>query len=822
MVKKIAVRVGVLTAVFIAAVTIFSYLLNSKNPDMNVDMGMAFLPRVSVKLEDRNINPLAGYTKEMELTSMRDTITPVSGQKMELLIDRHEAVIDSLTYQVYTLDGSKCLQEETIDKVEDKVILRFKDDILMEERALKITLHLKKQDINYYTRIITSGDTNVEQTLDFVERFHDSVINKEDREMIAGYMETEAGTDSSSYRQVTINSNLDMVMWGSLRPMVLSDVVWELKECNDTYNSVLLTYRVKLKNQEESPDAIYTVKEYFKVRIWREKEYLLDYERTMDQFFDPNPKNITEKGIVLGITRKVPQFETDKDGKTVVFEQNNELWRYDKEEKRLACLFSFSNTESVDERHYFDRHEVKIISVEQNNVIFTVTGYMNRGAHEGSVGVAVYEFKAKDNTVEEKVFIPTNKGFDVMKGDLGRQVFYSRQDEKLYVMMSGTLYCVDMEEDTREVLVHGLEEGQYAMSEDGRYLAYQEIGGKLNQSERITVLNFKNGKSFQVNAKDGEYIKPIGFIRDDFAYGVVRTQDKGITAASQKIQPMYKVEIVNHKGKVVKTYEEEGIFISDGYIEGNMLTLERVTGSPDSYNATAPDYITNNQQVEESAVKADMIGTEERGRIGRLTFINGLDKEGVEILHAKQVQYDKAMYLEFDEAKMQGKYYVYSRGELKGVYSQAGYAVRSANAQQGTAISSSQNYVWERGNLPTAYEVEGFEPFTTEEGRTAIETCIHQILISQGQEKTKIKDVTKVVELLNLTGCSIDEILYTVSRNTPVIAITGPGNAVLITGYNKTNIAYIDPADGQSKSVTKEEMQNMVGGNGNAFIGYIK
>ena len=822
MIKKIAVNVGVLLAVFIAALTCFGYIMNSKNPDMNVDMGVAVLPSISFISGEREINPLAGYTGEMELTSMRDTLTPVSGNRLEINLDRHEIVVDSLEYSVYTLDGEECLQKTTIEKPEKTETLKFKDNILMQERVLKITLNLEDQKVNYYTRVVAAGDSHYEKCLDYVDKIHTAAINNQDRELIAGHLEPSPDADNSDYGKVTIGSDLDNVMWGSLDPLVLSDIVWEVKECNDTYTSILLTYRVKCQGDSRNEDAVYTVKEYFKMRIWQDKAYLLDYERTMDQFFTGNKEEITEKGLITGISSTMPELMTDKDGKILCFVQNNELWYFNRETEQLINLFSFSGTENMDERHHFDRHNIEIISIEEDGIIFTVSGYMNRGSHEGSVGVAVYEYIPEANTIEEKVFVPTTKGYDVMKEDLGKQVYYSRKDAKMYVMMSGTLYCVDMEEDTREVLVHGLEEGQYVMSADGHLLAYQEIGGRLNESKNIIVRNFINGKSFKVSAGEDGFIKPIGFIRDDFVYGVFRREDEGVMTAGQMIQPMYKAEIVNPKGKVVKTYQMEGQLIQEGYIEGNMLTLERVAGTPDGYYNIAPDYITNNEVPDKGSVTAEKINSGGRGKVVRLTFSREIDPEEVTVLRAKQVQHEKAMYLEFDEEKMHGKYYVYSKGRLQGVYNKAGYAVRSANLLEGTVISSSQNYVWDRGNIPNAYEVEGFEPFKGEEGESTLEACLRQILKREEKEKYSVKDVEKALEILNLSGCTVDEILYSVSRETPVIAITGSKNAVLITGYNKTNVVYLDPADGQRHSVSRDTMAKMVQGSGNSFIGYIR
>ena len=43
-----------------------------------------------------------------------------------------------------------------------------------------------------------------------------------------------------------------------------------------------------------------------------------------------------------------------------------------------------------------------------------------------------------------------------------------------------------------------------------------------------------------------------------------------------------------------------------------------------------------------------------------------------------------------------------------------------------------------------------------------------------------------------------------------------------MTGYSKTDITYSDPDTGASQTVTMDEMNAMVAGSGNTFIGYIK
>ena len=836
MIKKIAVRASVLTAVFIMAVIVFSYLTNRGNTDMSADMDGATLPRISFVTEGYEINSIPGYKNDMEIPSMRDTLTPVENREIELHLEKYDTQVQKMTWQVFTLDGEKCLQQEKLKEIDNVETIKLKGDgILDEERVLKVTLHLENEDVYYYTRIRNQEGCNYKTCLDFANTFHERAMKKEQTDELEPYLETTSDGAVSTYQTVTIHSDLNHVVWGELRPQVAGDVLWEVKECNETYTSILLTYRVRCAGVSDNPEALYTVKEFFRVRVVGDKQYLMDYNRTMTQNFDGTTKALGSKGILLGIAPVDLEYQINSEGTIVSFVQNNELWNYDKDADEMSLVFSFADAENVDIRNFYDRHEIHIVSVDQvGNTTFTVSGYMNRGTHEGETGVAVYYFDSEKNSVAEKAFVPSSKGYYVMKEELGKYVYYSNKSEMLYVMMDGTLYSVDMEEDTREVLVRGLENGQYTASQDGHLLAYQGIGGKVNESEKITVLNLQTGDSFEIDAENGEYLKPVGFIKDDFAYGTLKSEDGGQTLAGQSVYPMYKLQIINQKQEIVKTYEVADVYLLDGYINDNMLQLNRVAKNGNIYMAITPDYITNNEEQAESNIKLESYTEDTRQKVMRLTYEDGIKDSNAKLLKPKQVLFDKSMTIRFDESTMDGKYYVYALGELQGVYERASYAVIKANEVNGVAVSSRQAYVWERGNWPSVYEVENMTEFQMEEGETAMAACLQQMLQKEGKTADVVKELNAGKspetilstyiggEGLDLTGCTTEEILYTISRETPVIAMFENGHTVLVIGYNKTNIAYLDPADGKRYSVTFAEMESKVGASGNTFIGYVK
>ena len=75
-------------------------------------------------------------------------------------------------------------------------------------------------------------------------------------------------------------------------------------------------------------------------------------------------------------------------------------------------------------------------------------------------------------------------------------------------------------------------------------------------------------------------------------------------------------------------------------------------------------------------------------------------------------------------------------------------------------------------------------------------------------------------EALELSDCTTENVLYLIGQGTPVAALTGNGNAVLLTGYGRTSVKYLNLTTQEEDTVTFEEMNRMVNASGNTFLGY--
>lgn len=75
--KKKIMKAGILIVVFCAAVIISSLVINKDVSDEAADMGAASLPEISFYVGETEVNPLFGYVNKMEISAVRDTITPL-------------------------------------------------------------------------------------------------------------------------------------------------------------------------------------------------------------------------------------------------------------------------------------------------------------------------------------------------------------------------------------------------------------------------------------------------------------------------------------------------------------------------------------------------------------------------------------------------------------------------------------------------------------------------------------------------------------------------------------------------------------------------
>ena len=118
-------KIGILILIFLAAVLVSSLVMNKGTDDQTISLGEPTLPMVSVIVDDNEVNALPGYTTEMNITAMRDTITPVAATRtLQLNLYGYGEQIQKISYEAYSLDGKDCYLKENVEEWNGEIRIR--------------------------------------------------------------------------------------------------------------------------------------------------------------------------------------------------------------------------------------------------------------------------------------------------------------------------------------------------------------------------------------------------------------------------------------------------------------------------------------------------------------------------------------------------------------------------------------------------------------------------------------------------------------------------------------------------------------------------
>ena len=838
--RKGTIKAVVLIIIFIAAVLIFGKLTNHNNEDMTTEMEEAKLPVISLYQNDTEMNRLHGYVNEMNAAYMRDTITPIPKDRLlPIVIQTYETPVDAISYEIRSLDASRLIANAEVASYKEeqgKIHAELEIQNLLEkgtEYLLILRLESGSQSICYYTRLIEQ-ESHVEECIDFVLDFHDKTFNKETTGSLATYMEKTTG-DNSTLHYVSLNSSLKQLGWADFEGERLAKPIPSVKEITDTYNVIVLDY-VVTRVGDNGESEYYNVEEYYRVRYTTNRIYLLNFERVMEQIFRGESCQPYEQYLPLGIRSGEVEYRTNESATAVAFVQEGELWSYHMQANTLAKVFSFRGYEGIDERENYGEHDIKIAGVDETgSVDYLVYGYMNRGVHEGEVGLAVYHYDSVSNTNEEQVFIASDKSYQMLKAELG-QLMYVNEAGELFLMMNGTVYGVELGTRNVREVVNNLQEGAYAVSNSGRYIAWCEAKKGMGGSV-IRVMDLSDMVTTEISAENGTLVKPLGFMEEDFVYGIARESDIFADAVGSVAFPMYQVKIVDVTQEALtelKIYEKTGYYVDGVQIEGSAMYLERMRKSGTDYVPAEGDMIMNRESEAGGAAEIATAVSEEKQTEVLLKFKEVLNEKTPKLLTPKETILLEERVASLPQKGDAGNYYVYVKGEIVASTENVAEAVKLANETMGVVIDSDQRYIWKRARKTAQPRLSDIAASTEDASAGSIAQCMNvmlqkeglnmnvQALLESGETpKSVLRNTLKERTVLDLTGCSTDEILYYVSLGTPVFAMTGNDSAVLVVGYDSTGVLLYEPGTDATVRKTLAEADALFANAGNVFFAYL-
>lgn len=848
--KKTVIRCVYLVLIFVVSFFVISAVINQGNTDMTMEMGPASYPVIHMNVGGYEVNALHGYAQAMNCSSQRDSITPLGqGRKVNMTVEKYGQTINSLAFEVRSIDGERLVENTQLtDYEEDEETIRAQfsiKDLIEEETEYMLVLLLTVdrgpgddggQTIRYYTRVIQTEDYHTEEKVEFALDFHRRTFDREAAKELTKYLESNADGDNSTYSQVTIHSSFQQVTWGNLKVSRVTEAGVTIRELAAQTGSLELSYIASINEGKQT--KLFEVKEFYRLRYTPDRIYLLDFERNMDQIFNWDADAFANNKVDLGIVKEESISLMESDGGNVfAFTDGSRLYCYNATDNRLSRLFGFDDGNYEDERTAWNKHEIKILNVDEaGNVQFIVYGYMNRGRHEGEVGTVVYYYSGLLNTVEELACIPDNGSYEILRAEM-EELSYINRSDVFFFMHRGAVYAVNLRNRKSEVMASGLTEGSFKVSESNRMIVWQ-TGENRNACGQLILMNLNTKEKTPIDAKEGEYIAPIGFMGEDLIYGIARAEDVVLDNTGNVIFPMYGVYIQNENGEILKTYRQESIYVVGGEIEENQINLLRVEKNEETggYEEIADTQILNAKAKTEGSNRLETVSTERYESIVQIAAKGGMEAKTMKKLTPKEVLFEGERTVALkDTGGNTPRYYVYGKNGVEGIFTEEGSAVNLAYDTSGIVVNEKGSYIWIKGNRSLKNQIMKIKGTGITEEKNSLAICLDTILQYEGVMRNTeymlnrgdtvpdiLKENMENVRVLDLTGCSLDAVLYYTNRDIPVLATLNDGNAVLIVGFNELNTVLMDPLTGTIYKKGMNDSREMFEENGNRFITYIR
>ena len=823
--KKNLIKIIILSFIFVAALGgyfLWNYFNTEKEFTVYTSMEEPSLPVVYTSAYDLQINMMHGYVQDMKNAAAEDCIAVLpQNRRMELRVVPYGNTVAGISYEIRNMDLSHFIENTTVEVPEDttdafSITLPIQNMIEKDKQyLLSLKLELGERTVNYYTRIIWTDSDSAYQMLTFASDFTRKTFDYEAARELTTYLETNDAADHSSLGEVSLQSNFSQLTWGSSDMQLATDLDLKLRQYDGIMGTVESHYMTTRQNEYGTTER-YQVVDTFTMRMGAERIYLMDYDREVNQIFDGNKQAFSGKQIQLGITKE-GQISAEKSENTqfIAFTSDRELWLFDQKRKRAVNVFSFRSGTDDGARANYDRHDIKILTVENNGDIdFVVYGYMNRGRHEGTNGIVYYQYSHSNDILTERFFIPRAETYEKIALEV-RELCAKGSSDMFYLKQADSIIAIDLKSLETLDIASNLTDGTYAVNADQTKVAWQEGGAYT--SERIKFMNISDGTTQTITAENGEYLRVLGFMAQDLVYGYAHAGDTWLKSGMVHGIPMFRLEIVSDQLLSLKSYEREGSYIDEVTTEGNRIHLKLVrkneTGDQNhAYLENGSDTIVYQEETPDQQLL--YIGSTNSAEKLKTYYVT-LDEEikttkSLRINTPRKISYEKAGNIELLPSKNPEVlwFYAYGKGRLLQKTTKFDKAVEAAYDGFGWVTDENSRILYNRTDRESlakiSYPSDQMEAFEAH--------------LAEFNGSRRFDDGWT---LLNAQDLSLNQILYYVYKGDPVIAYLEDMKFIYLAGYDNFNVRFYDPqAEESDRSylMGKEDAEKFLTEHQNDFV----
>ena len=778
--KKV-INVLIFLAVYLLGLFLASFILNYNNGNSarTVKLSDRKLPVLSVQTENNtSYNFLNGYKNDMDIRYIHDSLTAVGGRTSKILFkitgyeDKNLRIDYELTdYEKKTVYDRNEIGNSYIENAEMFVEIPVKS-VSSEDKELMLHMMLyqnRDNPIHYYMRVQQGHGRLVENYISYINDFVEACINKEKK--VAQYIEPDPKASNLNFNLVNIHSNFSMITFGKMNLRLIYEPQIELCELDDDVAMFKCRYSLEILEDNTGEVSELEVIEKYRVRKGTDRVVLLNFERKIREFFSVNDLHFGKNNLRLGITANDFEYLCTDDGERVFFKKNRKLWAYNNNSGDLTEIALW-----VDNGDLFgDVYDIKLLNMDRaGNVDFIVYGYIPSGEHEGTNGIILYRYDAELNSVIERMVINSDRGFAYLEEGIDR-LAYLDGDNMFYVDLADKIYSIDLSSEESEVLTAKIIETNYLqVSENKRYLAYVDSDkNDLSSFNKIYLKDLMDGSVNEILAKDGYFLKPLGFLGEDLIYGNYKYSDLGKDKFGNKILPAEEIKIISIDKEVKKQYSVSKTYIKNIEINDSNIEIYRVKKRSDKYFDTSNDRIIYSKIPSKSTIELNF-GIYKEGakkQQGALVFPNRITGAEHRILKPVLAVEKNIKYVDIKSEKNQDIYYVFNYNDIIKTNDNLVNAIHYAYDNVSAVVYPDKGTIWQRTTYDESYLID----------YDSIDERYYKI----GSLTDSIKGKGKVQ---NLNGISLGNILYFVKHDIPILADTKGKGKLLLVGYDSYNI----------------------------------
>lgn len=845
---RVIAKILVLLFIFTGTIFVVNKINNNGVEEVSVEMEQATLPIVYVRYHEDFINTLHGYTGKVDTTYFRDTITPMDyGRTITLWTDQGSDAYGTYEYELRSQYQGDLIEEGSVTELNhadgyDKISITFRTELEELQEYVLVLKAMSEEEVaaRYYTRVVVENDFHADKLLDFVETFNDSLFDKSEAEgVISKSIEPNEDGNNEYLSEVNIHSSFDTITFADLKPTRLTKPVASIKEIDDSYAIIQLKYMISAV--ENKVLETYYITEDYRVRyVDGDNVYLLDYNRTQEQLFTTDNVDISANTFKIGITDENNyQYVTSDKNRKVAFTQARQLWYYDYSASTITNVYGFCQDDNyTDIRVTYDANNIKILDMDdEGNITFAVYGYMNRGEHEGKVGISVYKFTSEKDKMQELLFIENNKSYDILRDDM-ETLLYLNKDKEFYYFDNDCIVKVDTETKKSEIFIEDVLNEHLAVSDDNHLIGYPNELLPENTNV-VTVMDLDSKTTTDIEANGGERLEAIGFVETDLVLGRIREGDIEIALDKTVTCPISTIDIINKNSEVIKTYGSTGVYIIEATAKNGVVYLDRVRKINGVFEPTTQDFITYKVEENANAITTSYKYTDNAYNQLYMTFPSNIYvtvKPKLMITKEAVNEEDTTVKITFDHTNK--KFYAYGQGKYRTDYLSLNEAVRVAYENAGVVLDENGVIVWRKIAVKDYHTVaDKITVYTVSDTKDTLAACIYMMGIYEGKNpeySALQEDIANEVpsediileytgrQGTDITGCDFENGLYYLCKDAPVITRFADGTYVLVTSYNGERIRYINPLEKTDIVESREEFEKKVKDSGNVFISYVR